>query len=789
MLSTPHFLDPMRAIAARVKPWASLLVVERAIVLALAATAAVAHAFNMFNYPSWAASNQEGSTVYRAWALLQSRELWGDALAHAPASTVPLAAWLAATGGPQGFGSAVDGGRMLMLVLHVAMVPLLFGLARFLGCGIMSAGLATLLFSLSPLVITQQRLVVPDNFVSFWALLSIYLVLTSGGSWRRKAGAAACIALAFLSSDAAGGPSTPVGSGPPLLQLLALLREPFLALGVAAVVANLVRGLRDPRAVLVGLAGVVPLAGIAIDGSAWNPAFQLAIPFSLNVGVAVAPALDRVPVALGSTITAVAAALFVGQYGFTGALQSLYLDRPAAAEREALAWTRAHIPAQSTIGAHLWAWPGLRDPAFDGIALTAVRLQNQPAASAPEYTLVASDLSVARGYDARAASARGGLVKRWLSDGTEVELRKTAGPGPTEDLLLAGSAQYLSRRFERSGAYAALDGTVTSQDQALAMLRAVWSDDREAFTRAWRWTSQNLSTADGLLASVWRNGAQASTDTASDADADVALALLMAARRWTDEELLVAGRRMVAAVWRREIVLVNGVPHMVAGDWARESPILAVSPGGFAPYAYEVFAAVDADHDWSGVIDSGYRVLFASSAREAAAGSVGLPPDWVGIDRSTGTIAALPLAGRDVIRHSDDAARAYWRVALHHRWSGDARADRFLRSATFLRDETARRGVPARAYALNGATLDAYPSSATTAAALAVLLTLDPPTAHDLYASQLVGAANRLGAGVYWGDLNDVRGQEWAWLTIALYADRVPDLYRGRSPRPVGGTR
>ena len=123
----------------------------------------------------------------------------------------------------------------------------------------------------------------------------------------------------------------------------------------------------------------------------------------------------------------------------------------------------------------------------------------------------------------------------------------------------------MARRFERAGAYVAIDGTVTSQSQANAMLRGVWSGDREAFMRAWRWTAANLANGDGLLASAWRNGAVVSAETVTEADVHTALALLMASRRWTDEELLIAGRRMVEAIWRQEVVVVNGLPHAVAG--------------------------------------------------------------------------------------------------------------------------------------------------------------------------------------------------------------------------------
>jgi endo-1,4-beta-D-glucanase Y len=620
-------------------------------------------------------------------------------------------------------------------------------------------------------------------------------MLRSRASWTVKGVAVGCVALAFLSSAGGAGRTIPA-TALHVQEVVATLNDPFLALGSAAVIANLWRGLRDLKLLFVGLAGTLPLLRILVEGGPANPAFELAIPFCLNVAFAVTPVLDRVPSAVGAGLTASVVAIFMVQCAVTGALQALYLERPAAAEREALAWVRSHVPPRSTIAVDPWALAELEDATGDGIVFTGLRLRDPrgPAASASEYTITRGSAQarqgltspavalVARGSGGGAPSDAGALVKRWVADGTHVELRKANGPGLTEDTVLAGSAHYLGRRFERAGAYMAIDGTVTAQSQANAMLRAVWSDDRQAFMRAWRWTATNLANAEGLLASSWANGAVVSAETAAEADVNTALALLMGSRRWTDEELLLAGRRMVDAIWRREVVLVNGAPYMAAGDWAREPAVLALATAGFAPYAYETFALVDPQHDWAGLVDSGYRVLTAGSA----ASSVGLPPDWMGLDRATGSLTTLPLAGRDTLRYGNDAARTYWRVALHHLWYRDARADRFLRSATFLHDEVARRGISARSYSPDGRILDPYPSGPGTAAALAALaalLTLDPVAAESMYASQLVGTASRLGAGVYWGDLNDLTGQEWGWFATALYANRLPDLWRSGSVR------
>ncbi len=78
-------------------------------------------------------------------------------------------------------------------------------------------------------------------------------------------------------------------------------------------------------------------------------------------------------------------------------------------------------------------------------------------------------------------------------------------------------------------------GVTTSEGQSYALLRAVWMDDRASFATVWGWTRANLQVrGDGLFASLWSGGAVQDHNSASDADSDIALALLFAAHRFAD---------------------------------------------------------------------------------------------------------------------------------------------------------------------------------------------------------------------------------------------------------------
>jgi hypothetical protein len=175
----------------------------------------------------------------------------------------------------------------------------------------------------------------------------------------------------------------------------------------------------------------------------------------------------------------------------------------------------------------------------------------------------------------------------------------------------------------------------------------------------------------------------------------------------------------------------------------------------------------------------GYRLLFDNSAAPLEAErSSGLPPDWFGIDKTTGVVVALPPSGGATTHYGYDAPRTYWRLALDLRWNGDGRATAYLGQAGFLRDEVNRSGSVRAVYAHDGTVVQDRPTIVGVAGAVAALLTLDPSAANTLYASQLIGDSQRRTNGeVYWGDAADLYAQEWGWFATALYANQLPDMW------------
>ena len=863
---------------------------ERLLVLGLMLIGLVVHGLNMFHYPAFTLLDDEGIYMSQAWAILREHQLapYTYFYDHAPGGWILIAAWMWLTGGVRTFGPATDSGRVLMLLLHVASVPLLYRVCRKLGCGPAVAALAALFFDVSPLAVFFQRMVLLDNIMNFWILLSLDLLLDGWGRLSRVALSGICCGIALLSKETAifltpalffiviqqrwrhqgafgiGGWLLPMIAVASLYPLYAMLkaellpageairffvfnvytksanvslidavkwqstrtgggmlnihnlfwqlvwtewmpRDPILLVGGSmAVLLNLVRGIRDRRALAVGLLGILPLYYLARGGVVFNYYILFAIPFlCLNLAVLVQPLFERLPGRMAGGLAAVIATALVLGYWRVGTLSPLFTEHPDTAGNEAVSWIKQHVPSQSLIITRDPFWTDLHEPGEGGPSFPGAHSHWKVALDPSirsgvfhdswqtvDYIIMTpgleNDFKTTDDTVALDAYAHAHLVKSWSSPEETthlhlhqiVELWKVDKPGPTEDTLLAGSDNYMNAKFDRSGAFAGNDGTVTSGSEADAMLRAVWSGDKTGFYQTWKWTQANLVNSDGLLAWQWQRGKVTDPHSASDADSDTALALLMAGKRWNDPVLIDAGRSMVGAIWDHEVATVSGSPYLTAGNWAVSDSVIALNPSYFSPYSYHIFQEVDPDHDWLGLIDSSYQTLFAASADPLGGSkSAGLPPDWVGLDPTTGELVPLPLDSSDPTQYGYDAARAYWRIALDLRWNHDGRAQTFLQQAGFLRDEVNRKGLVSSVYAHDGSVVQTAPSTVGTSGAMSALLTLDPAGASSLYSAQLLGGATKVRSGDYWADPNDLYTQEWGWFATGLYSGELTDLW------------
>jgi endo-1,4-beta-D-glucanase Y/4-amino-4-deoxy-L-arabinose transferase-like glycosyltransferase len=867
----PKFLRTARASAENQQPG---ILREWALLAALLLVGIISHGFNMFNFPAFTYNGDEGIYTSQALAVLLEGRLtpytyWYD---HAPAGWLMIAGWMALTGGPFTFGGPIESGRLLMLVLHLAMIVLLYRVERKFGCSPAAAALGVVLFSLSPLAVFYQRLVMLDNIMMFWVLLSLDLLLDGSGRLSRVILSGVCFGIAILSKETAvflfpvllfvafrerrehhgnfavGGwliPLAIVVSWYPLYALLKgellpswlvvslfgddrprvslidtlawqlqrggggafnldndfwrfmrndwLPRDPLLLIGgFVATLINLLFSLRNRALIAAWLLGGLPLLYLARGGLTYNFYVIFIIPFfCLNLAILANLVFARVPRIVAAGTVAVIVAVLGITYTVSGTAQPLYTEQPSQSGKVAIAWIKDNVDPQSMIIADDAFLPELRfgrsqgesfpnvhshwkvggDPeVWDGILGNDWRKVDYLIMTPGLETTFANQHQNSLALD---AYRNADLITYWEADSARIELWKVDKTGTGSVETLRANSASLEQAFARDGAYVSADGAVRAESQAYAMLRSVWTNDRAAFDRAWGWTQANLLNDAGLLHAASRDGAVSEAGTTADANSDAALALLLGARLWGDQQLQEAGVGMVQAIWEHEVVTIDGTPYIAAGDWATSRAVVALNPSHFAPYAYRVFQEVDPDHDWQGVIDSGYSMLrAASTAPLGTARPAGLLPDWVGLDRATGELVPLQIPSGDSTIYGADAPRAYFRVALDQRWTGDERATKLLEGALFLRSELVRNGSIGAVYERDGAVSESFPSPTGTAGAIAALLTIDDALADRLYTELVVGDESLTSI---WG--SDLLAHEWSWFAAALYQDVL---------RPIG---
>jgi hypothetical protein len=186
------------SVAARLRDWTVEHRWSLLLLLGLLVVAAVLHGWGMTRAPAF--DDDEGTYMAQAWAVQTRHALthytyWYD---HPPLGWLLLAAWTWTTDAFSRASSAVAAGREALLVAHLASCALLYALARRLGLRRGFAGLAVLLFTLSPLALFYHRMVYLDNLATPFLLGAFVLALSPRQRLSAYAASGACFAAAVL---------------------------------------------------------------------------------------------------------------------------------------------------------------------------------------------------------------------------------------------------------------------------------------------------------------------------------------------------------------------------------------------------------------------------------------------------------------------------------------------------------------------------------------------------------------------------------------------------------------
>jgi len=236
-------------------------------------------------------------------------------------------------------------------------------------------------------------------------------------------------------------------------------------------------------------------------------------------------------------------------------------------------------------------------------------------------------------------------------------------------------------------------GDAVSEGVGYGMLLALYSNDQETFDRIY-----NAANAFYLNACQgWRkpaNGGGTESGSATDADEDIALALIFADKLqkkgiWKSSSINYYNdaQNAVSCVWGS---MDNGLL------WPGNSWRPGYNVGYFAPAWYKVFNEFDSQkRDWTKAVDESYKFIKKNPSFD-----VGMVADWSQQDGNPGGGGYNTFMGGKTF--FKDAIRILWRVANDAIWFNEPRAKEFLtNSLTFINDK----GGPdaANFYQLEGA--------------------------------------------------------------------------------------
>lgn len=366
---------------------------------------------------------------------------------------------------------------------------------------------------------------------------------------------------------------------------------------------------------------------------------------------------------------------------------------------------------------------------------------------------------------------------------------------PYKDIILNQSWDYYKKNFIHSYGQVIdpATGNTTSEGQSYALLRAVWENDRKTFDGVYAWTADHMQYrgSDKLFSWLWVNkgtdGYIGDSSTATDADSDIALALLFASKRWNDTRYLTAAKEIISDMWNQEVLKAGNRYYLLSSSAAARPTGYLINPSYYSPYAYRIFAQVDTNHPWTLLADDTYMLL-SKIRREIPGNKTGLVPNWVLLSKDTNTLqSASQYVSGNPDEYGYDAFRTIFRIGLDAKWNNNPQALSYLKTVSYpiFSSYNASRKLPA-ILDLEGNGKVSYNSISTDTAILSLAKLTKYNQAQDIY-KKLFEDTFVFDKG-YWGDGSNYYDQNWGWFSTALYTENLPNLWTNGSDRTLART-
>lgn len=207
------------------------------------------------------------------------------------------------------------------------------------------------------------------------------------------------------------------------------------------------------------------------------------------------------------------------------------------------------------------------------------------------------------------------------------------------------------------------EGTCSTVSEAIAygMMITVYMDEEDVFKKLYNTWKSNGGNGAGMN---WRVGCDGGSGSASDADFDAALALVMASKQWNNSSYLSDAKTMITWIASNDIKSNKIMPGNQWSDYFNPSYATTAN--------FKLFQDVNGG-SWNSVISQAYSDLNA-----CASTTTGLVSDWCDWNSHKPVKNDKAAVGQDENPgFFDDAARTPWRMAWAYYWYGDTKAQAF----------------------------------------------------------------------------------------------------------------
>lgn len=311
----------------------------------------------------------------------------------------------------------------------------------------------------------------------------------------------------------------------------------------------------------------------------------------------------------------------------------------------------------------------------------------------------------------------------------------------------------------------------TSEGQSYIMLRSLAMGDKKTFDLTYKWAKDNLNREDNLFAWLWGKNSKGEykildENSASDADIDIAFALLIAYESWNESRYLKEAIPIIKSIWDNETKQIGSYRILMPGVMQTQSEEIEINPSYFAPYAFRFFQKYDDTNDWNCLIDSSYYYLNQVMSKT----ETGLPPNWFLIEdvQNGGQIVLEDSPKSDF---SYDAIRVFIRTYLDYIKTGEKRALPVLeKSRFFIEKWSANDGKNQKFYVnyrANGQLKDTDEFIGSIAVLVPVISMYNKELAINVYENKIRPYQNES----YWNSKEDYYAKNLLWFGCYLYSN------------------